>query len=285
MGWTSCSRCGESHWEFFQTRWGKDFVILECSPIGYQHVVLAVKSLLSQQVFGVVVSHRWSKGRRGDMEYSWRDDDESCGPEAIAPENVLRRLTEPACNDYAKAWREKCWAKINRKHVPLKKGDVVTFEEKIEFRNGAIKNEFIVTSTKPLRFNDTYMIRSLKERKHTVMRDGKEVQPTNKKERCMNSREFKFQFDMGQADWSRVDNKPIDWLQENKYVIREHESTFGRNFFVYRLKDSNEYSIVLRTRNTQWNRGGYVALYKHYIITEEGFNRLKRLLVASKLSA
>lgn len=283
MGWTSCGRCGETHWEFFGDAWGKDFVILECSPVGYTNICLAVKSLKTQQVFGVVVTHRWYKSRYG-MEYSYRDDDESCGPDAIAPENVLLRLT-PTDHEYGKKWREECWDRIkSKKKLSFRVGDELLFKNPVGFTNGNNESKLIVTSTKPLRFNHSYRISNLLNYEFTHLRNGQEVQ-IKPKERTMNSKEFEFQFDLAQVDWSKLNNSPLEFLKERGAVIREIEHTFGRNYFVYKLKNSDEYSVVTRTRNTTWLNHRPTTLYKHTIITPEGFTLLKKMYVASKLSA
>lgn len=284
MGWSSCNRCGETHWDFFQDNWGQDFEILECSPKGFKYLYLAVKSKKSQQVFGVAVSHSWTKEKYG-MLYNYRDDDESCGPVAEAPENVLLRLT-PTDSPYAIGWRKECWERINkRKVLSLKAGDVLTFDREIEFTDGSKLKELTVLTAKPLRFKSSYgsyRVRDIYSMNFKATRNGKEITPQKPKERCMNSREFQFQFDFAQADWSKI-GEPRDYLKDNS--TREFEHTFGRNWFVYKIKETGEYSVVTRTRNTQWHRGKPITLYKHTVISEETFIYLKKLVITSKLGA
>lgn len=283
MGWTTAYRSGQSHWDYFQEAWGKDFEILECSPNGFKFLHLAIKSMTTQKVFAVVITHEWRKSRHGIMEYCYRDDDESCGPLDYPPENVLMRLT-PAEGEFAIEWRKKAWERIERRRsISLKVGDEIEFDSPLRFVDHAEHNRMKVTCVKPLRLNNYYRVSHLRDHKFKVFRNGKEVQPKERGGMRLNSREFEFQFDFGQADWSRIENDPSVFLKDK--VIRSFEHSFGRNYFVYRIKDSNEYSIVTRTRNTQWCKGKPITLYKHSVISQDTFQYLKRVLLATKLGA
>ena len=70
--------------------------------------------------------------------FGYKDMDESMGPcESKCPESILKLLT-PTTYEYAIAWRQRCWDRINkRKAAPkVKSGMKVKFKEAIRFVGG-----------------------------------------------------------------------------------------------------------------------------------------------------
>lgn len=78
-------------------------------------------------------------------EFGYKDMDETMGCyQTDCPERILKLLT-PTDNEYAKAWREACWSRINkRKENKVSDGDVIRFNEKIRFSSGNSYDTFKV---------------------------------------------------------------------------------------------------------------------------------------------
>lgn len=93
----------------------------------------AIRNLETGDVNGLVVlSHVNGRNK------SWKYVDDFMGPaEDDCPATILNLLT-PTDNEYANDWRERCRKNIERKKAQpkVKEGDVIVFDEPIEFSNG-----------------------------------------------------------------------------------------------------------------------------------------------------
>jgi hypothetical protein len=123
--------------------------------IGYARklntVYMAVENTKTKQVFGAVILLRYV--RRDHYNLAYKDMDESMGPnEADCPENILNMLTEPAINDYAKKWRERCRQNLARKknRPKIVAGTCFKTNHKIRFTNGSQEDEFKMLDPKRL---------------------------------------------------------------------------------------------------------------------------------------
>ena len=105
-----------------------------------------------KEVTGLAIQLRFT--RNGEMGV--KDISEEMGPcDRECPSTILKLLTEPAPNDYAKQWRETCWKNVNaRKAIKLNEGAIVEFKEPLHFTSGAEYKRFTVVKTKPLRFQN-----------------------------------------------------------------------------------------------------------------------------------
>ena len=90
-----------------------------------------------KSVFAVVCLTRWTPKARDGHIFAYKDMDESCGPnESQCPAQILDLLTEPS-NDYARAWRARCRARLvlTGRKLP-KTGDRLIFPEPVRFTDG-----------------------------------------------------------------------------------------------------------------------------------------------------
>ena len=112
----------------------KKYEVLKSAMKGsvyYAAVKSTVKADGTSSVFAVVCLT--STNKRSWYNFGYKDMDETVNPFYYdCPKSILELLTEPY-NDYAREWREICWANINKPKNTLasvKIGDV------IEFNNG-----------------------------------------------------------------------------------------------------------------------------------------------------
>lgn len=136
MGWTGVVDDRPAH-----------VVVTEELEDGGRHRVVArsgryyaVEDLSTGEVSAVVVLTR----RRDGMLY-WKLVDESMGPaDDRCPPAVLRRLSSPAPNEHAEAWRARCWANVGRRavHPQLRPGDRIRLGVPVEFTDGTVEDTF-----------------------------------------------------------------------------------------------------------------------------------------------
>jgi len=159
MGWTTMHRdAGISHKEWFASEF----------PTMVKNVVdLAVKSNVmyiayrrpeDQKVIALVFLIRWFKD---EYNFGYKDMEESMGPnEHDCPERILSLLSpveelyQGYSLEWAKAWRDGCWAKIKtRQSAPkLEYGALVDLGGMVHFTNGKDIQYMRVAQVKPLRF-------------------------------------------------------------------------------------------------------------------------------------
>lgn len=142
MGWTSTHRPqGISNIDWFQNNYGPKHKILASSQVRGGPIYMAVQHLgdsMGGYVYGLVILTQWT---RDDYNFSYKDIDESMGPnEDECPERILKLLSPIAPDDqsYARDWRERCWKNIERKknRPKVRKGDVVKFAKPLKFTDG-----------------------------------------------------------------------------------------------------------------------------------------------------
>lgn len=83
--------------------------------------------------------------RNSYMNWGYKPQDETMGPwETDAPRKVLEALT-PTDNETAIRWREKAWAKLERREAAAKvrKGSVVRFTQPLRFTSGREYDTFV----------------------------------------------------------------------------------------------------------------------------------------------
>lgn len=84
--------------------------------------------------------------------FGYKDMSEFAGPvQSECPKRILELLTplsDSEDNNWARNWRERCWAKINDKasKPKVKEGDVIKISEPLEFRSGASYDTFRKTA-------------------------------------------------------------------------------------------------------------------------------------------
>jgi hypothetical protein len=142
MGWTSMAKPDNFNTKkFFEQEFNTDkHLVLDCK-VKNRVAYIALKNLEENKVVAMVCILEFKNG-----EFAYKDMDETVGPCYYeCPESILKLLTEPL-NDYSKAWREKCWQRINNK---LEKGSIIKFQEKFVFRSGLNEDTFKVLCVKP----------------------------------------------------------------------------------------------------------------------------------------
>jgi transcriptional regulatory protein LevR len=168
MGWTSMQKPENFNTKkFFEQEFNSDkHLVLDCK-VKNRVAYIALKLLKENKVVAVVCILDFKNG-----EFAYKDMDETVGPCYYdCPESILKLLTEPL-NDYSKAWREKCKARINNK---LEEGSIIKFVEKFSFQSGAYNEDtFKVISTKPQKlqsvsFGFLTKIPNLKSYNYTVL--------------------------------------------------------------------------------------------------------------------
>lgn len=117
--------------------------------VAYAAVERCHKQTGEREVWAAIFLMRYV---RGDDPYNWgyKDLTENCGPcEARCPERILALLT-PTDNEYAKEWRESCWANIKQRKQSrkLKVGAEIEFDSPVKFTDGFVGQRFRVESMK-----------------------------------------------------------------------------------------------------------------------------------------
>lgn len=149
---------------------GPAFECLECK-LKMNTAYMAVRKKDSGEVFAVVVLMRYY-----GKEFGTKWMDETVGPvESDCPKSILEKLT-PTEFEWAKQWRERCWANVRRREAAnaLRDGDRVRFKDPIRFENGQWLQEFAIYKnprSRVLRFTDNvgnlYRISNWKSREFT----------------------------------------------------------------------------------------------------------------------
>ncbi len=102
--------------------------------------------------------------------FGYKDMSEDMGPIASnCPERILNLLT-PTDNKYALSWRKRCRDNIERRRgrVPLRKGVVIRFGERLAFPGAGYEDTFRVLDAKKLVFSDVSGTRRFKLTKHVL---------------------------------------------------------------------------------------------------------------------
>jgi len=167
MGWTEQYETPKNIEEFFeqQANYENDKVksrVLLTAKVGWTEAYAAVeyihKDTDEREVYALTYMIQYYK----NGHFGYKDMSEHCGPNICnCPEKILKLLTPlkqdgKNANEWAQAWRDKCWAQIERKKKGrgLKVGTVVKFKEPLHFSNGYTRQELTIQSVKPLRFTD-----------------------------------------------------------------------------------------------------------------------------------
>lgn len=148
MGWTFTRKeKGETVKSFFEKEFTQDGKtgVLDCAVVNRRTAYIAYKSARDGHVFAIVCLLDY---RPHDYNYNfgYKDMDESTGPfEYDCPERILNLLSPPSPG-YAKEWREKCIANLEkRRNQPkVEAGDQIKFATPITFRNGLKLDTFTV---------------------------------------------------------------------------------------------------------------------------------------------
>lgn len=142
MGWLIGSRPADSVKEHMDAKfvWETDSIVtrvLSSAVVNIREYYAAVerkhKDTGKTEVFAVVCKLYSSR-----TEFGYKDMDESVGPALRkCPQRILELLTEPY-NDYAREWRDACWANIKQRAlVPkLEAGLELRFNPPVKFSSG-----------------------------------------------------------------------------------------------------------------------------------------------------
>lgn len=162
MGWLYTHRPkGTSTREFFEKEFRKDVVIDDIAQIGFSVVYLAYHyKEVPEKVYGAVTLIHWSS-RFNECNFGYKDMSEDMGPnESECPERILKLLSpveELYTGDgleWAKAWRDRCWANVERmkNRFKLKNGAEYRMTDTVRFNNGEILHPGdVVTCLNPRR--------------------------------------------------------------------------------------------------------------------------------------
>lgn len=161
MGWTcTYKQPGIGLTQFFVDNgtlaWSVDkpyqYRVLDSALVKFVHyaaIERIEKATGNRMVFATVILTKIFKKDRDGFNFCWKDMDESSGPcEDNCPERILNLLTEPF-NEYAREWRQRCWAKVEvRKSMPkMVAGLKLVFADPVRFTTGPVA-ELVVRSVK-----------------------------------------------------------------------------------------------------------------------------------------
>lgn len=129
--------------------WYKEMTVLKSSMVGRTYYA-AVKTTDRDGNY-----HIWaavfltSTDQRNYNNFAYKDMDETCGPmQCKCPKGILNLLTDTD-SEYAKKWREQCWAYHESKKSPnslenLPIGSKITFINQYTLSNGTKPGDTIV---------------------------------------------------------------------------------------------------------------------------------------------
>src|SRR3546814_6819551 len=96
------------------------------------------------EIFAIVCLVRWNPRAKDGYIFGYKDMDETMGPcEADCPARILDLLT-PTDKEYAREWRARCCANLERRARQLADGDRIRLPEPMTFSDGSVLQEFIV---------------------------------------------------------------------------------------------------------------------------------------------
>jgi len=96
------------------------------------------------EIFAIVCLVRWNPRAKDGYIFGYKDMDESMGPcEADCPARILDSLT-PTDKEYARDWRARCRANLERRARQLADGDRIRLPEPMTFSDGNVLQEFVV---------------------------------------------------------------------------------------------------------------------------------------------
>ena len=162
MGWLFTRReKGTTHREFFEREFRPDVVIDDIAQVGFNTVYLAYHHRdTPEKIYGAVVLTRW-RSIYEPCNFGYKDMSENMGPnESECPERILKLLSpveELYTGDgleWAKAWRDRCWANVERmkNRFKLKNGAEYRMTDTVWFNNGEILHPGdVVTCLNPRR--------------------------------------------------------------------------------------------------------------------------------------
>ena len=164
MGWTFTNKPkGESVKEFFSKEFNYENEtsvgrVIDCSASlreAYLAYEIEKKNNGGQkEVVAIVCLIQYTKDPY--YNFGYKDMDETMWPYYYnCPERILKLLT-PTTNENALEWRKRCWENIERKKARPKfeVGDILEFEEPIEFSGGIKMKQLKVASKRRLLFRD-----------------------------------------------------------------------------------------------------------------------------------
>jgi len=98
------------------TTFSDHYTLLKSSMVGTVYYAAARNERTKNVVAYVVLT---SSDKRGGFNFGYKDMSENMGPcEATCPKSILKLLT-PTDNEYAKSWRERCWAYHEKAKSPF----------------------------------------------------------------------------------------------------------------------------------------------------------------------
>lgn len=152
MGWTTFNKPKHiSPSDYFRNQFKNEpnYELLDIAIVKRMTAYMAVRLKSTGEVYALVYlltySNSWDN-------FGYKDMSEFAGPVmSECPKRILELLTplsDSEDNDYARNWRERCWANINnRSSKPkVKEGDIIKLSEPIEFRSGVSYDTFKKTS-------------------------------------------------------------------------------------------------------------------------------------------
>jgi len=163
MGWTFTHRPKRQPTaEFFRAECGEG-VVDAAATLTEAYLAYQVRDRETGEANGVICIVCLIRWVRDDyFNFGYKDMEECAGPWACnCPERILRQLTDfdfgsEEANQRSREWRARCWERIRQQKARprLSKGMVIRFGKPLSFSSGDELSEFVVISTRPLRFGD-----------------------------------------------------------------------------------------------------------------------------------
>ena len=159
MGWTGLSQYEYDTTKvsglkaFFQNRFfNSDCAIVACSAKN-NVFYCAVKENETENVTCYVF--KYSNARTNDgCNFAFKDMHECEVPYCYEPSQKVLDALSDTDNENSLKWREKCKELKAKSKIKLKIGDIIKFDEVIEFRSGTIKEDCFVLSKDLKNFTD-----------------------------------------------------------------------------------------------------------------------------------
>lgn len=274
MGATSSMRwSGISNWEFYSNEYnGIEFV--EMSPIDWKTIAVACVPCNGNEIFGGIISQHISHGT-----CTYRFDDETCGPYGTAPLKLLMRLS-PTTNEYALGWRKTSMraAQLSYHFPKLQIGDVFQFEDNSIWE---VAYAFDIKAYANRLRHEIYTPYILIRNGEKIF-DSKEAQhkpiPVHKAK--------PWEFDVATSNWKEEFKclqggfeDLVAYLTEHKYLTGEiFLYGQGGRYLVYRTKRGYSLSDRYGCKPGENN-------YRHHLLTDEGYSLLRRLWIATAVTA
>jgi hypothetical protein len=150
--------------EFFSQEFGGDDKVVDVAVVNLRTAYIAYET--KEGVVALVCLLDYVKNDH--YNFGYKDMDETMGPlERECPERILKLLTAPPANEYARQWREDCWENLRQRQSAKKPevGMLVRFKNPISFTDNTTWESMRVYSVRPLRLiADNYRVYQVSRR-------------------------------------------------------------------------------------------------------------------------